>query len=98
MKGVILEVPVHSPVINHLAPVLDRLPSVFRYVINRNYKVDEFNGKLSFFQLRINGEGTKLEELDVTLLDRLLLQDFTWNLLESNINSCFSGNLSSGLI
>ena len=46
VKCVVLEVPIHSPIVNQLTPVFDSLSCFFRNVICRNNKVLQFETQL----------------------------------------------------
>src|SRR6266851_5275351 len=98
MKCVILKVPVHRPVIHHLAPVLDRGAHFRRHVVRGNYKIGKRQRELALLHLAIHRERAQLKEIDIALLDRFLLQHLARNFLEGRIHPRFGGNLLCRLI
>ena len=98
MKSVILEVPVHRPIVDHLAPVFDCLAGFLWYVVNGNQEIRQFNGQFALILLRLYRERTQLEVLNVSLLDRLSFEYFTGNFLERYINPRLSSYLSGGFV
>ncbi len=98
VECIVPEIPIHRPVVDHLAPVLDGFPRLLRYVVNRDNEVGQLEGQLSTFLLRLNRQRSQLEKLDVALFDRLLFQHFTRDFLERDIHTRFGCNLSGGLV
>ena len=98
VERIVLEVPIHRPVVDHLAPVLDGFPRLLRHVINRDYEVGQLESSVLAPSAWVRPTSTQLEELDVTLLDCFLLQHLTGNLLEGHIHARLGSDLPSGLV
>ena len=98
VKSILLEVPVHRPVIHHLAPVLDGAAHFCWNIIERNHKIGERQGQFALLDFRFDGECAQLEEMNVALFDGLLFQHFAGNFFERCVHPGLGCDLFGGFV